>query len=77
MEEFDAAEQVRRIEDLQNYLERELCVLRKHLEELKTDKAYETPPDILAQTADWNRGTKMLGTKRGSIKAGLLVSNGL
>lgn len=62
-EEFDAAEQVRRIEDLQNYLGKELAALRKQLEELKTDKAYETPPDILAQTAEWNRGTKMLGTK--------------
>ncbi|KAJ9256826.1 hypothetical protein DTO207G8_2429 [Paecilomyces variotii] len=68
-EEFDAAEQVRRVEDLQNYLEKELDSLRRQLEELKTNEAYETPPDILAQSAEWNRGTKILGTKAGEYQS--------
>lgn len=68
-EEFDAAEQIRRVEDLQNYLEKELDTLRKQLEELRNNEAYETPPDILAQTAEWNRGTKMLGAKAGEYQS--------
>ncbi|PGH00312.1 hypothetical protein AJ79_08243 [Helicocarpus griseus UAMH5409] len=62
-EEFDAAEQVRKIESLQRYLERELEALRAQMEELKNEERYETPAELPAQTADWIRGTKLLSAK--------------
>ncbi|KAL2009806.1 hypothetical protein VTN00DRAFT_5613 [Thermoascus crustaceus] len=67
-EEFDAAEQVRKVEALQNYLEKELAALRKQLDELKTSKEYEVPPNLPAQTAEWSRGTKLLAVKVGEYK---------
>ncbi|KAL2002454.1 hypothetical protein VTN02DRAFT_6762 [Thermoascus thermophilus] len=67
-EEFDAAEQVRKVEALQGYLEKELAALRKQLHELKTGKEYETPPNLPAQTAEWSRGTKLLAVKVAEYK---------
>ncbi|EEQ85079.2 uncharacterized protein BDCG_08348 [Blastomyces dermatitidis ER-3] len=62
-EEFDAAEQVRKIELLQSYLDKELGALHSQMKELKNEERYETPADLPVQTADWVRGTKLLGTK--------------
>ncbi|PGH29888.1 hypothetical protein GX50_07358 [[Emmonsia] crescens] len=62
-EEFDAAEQVRKIELLQSYLDKELETLRAQLKELKNEERYEIPADLPVQTADWVRGTKLLSAK--------------
>ncbi|KAG5297196.1 InfB (translation initiation factor) domain-containing protein [Histoplasma ohiense] len=62
-EEFDAAQQLRKIELLQSYLDNELESLRTQMKELKNEEKYETPPDLPVQTADWVRGTKILGAK--------------
>ncbi|ODH51371.1 hypothetical protein GX48_02427 [Paracoccidioides brasiliensis] len=62
-EEFDVAEQVRKIELLQSYLGKELQALRAQMEELKNEQRYETPADLPSQTADWMRGTKLLSAK--------------
>ncbi|KAK2746269.1 hypothetical protein FQN55_005697 [Onygenales sp. PD_40] len=62
-EEFDAAEQVRRIESLQAYLEKELEALRLQMVELKREEIYEMPAELPAQTAEWVRGTKLLNAK--------------
>ncbi|KAH8435020.1 uncharacterized protein LDX57_012649 [Aspergillus melleus] len=62
-EEFGIQEQLSKVETLHNYLERELETLREQLEELKSNKAYEIPPDLPALTAEWSRSTKMLNAK--------------
>ncbi|KAK2768697.1 hypothetical protein FQN54_000553 [Arachnomyces sp. PD_36] len=62
-EEFEAAEQVRKVEALQQYLENELSALRKQIHELTTDKVYETPSDTLQKTTEWTRNTKILNSK--------------
>lgn len=62
-EEFETAEQVRKVEALQGYLENELASLRKQIEELATDTAYEAAPDALQKTTEWTRGTKILDSK--------------
>ncbi|OJD10130.1 hypothetical protein AJ78_08730 [Emergomyces pasteurianus Ep9510] len=62
-EEFDAAEQVRKIELLQSYLDKELEALRARMKELGNEEKYEIPTHLPAQTADWIRGTKLLGAK--------------
>ncbi|PGH26590.1 hypothetical protein AJ80_01719 [Polytolypa hystricis UAMH7299] len=62
-EEFDTAEQIRKVESLQTYLEKELVTLRSRQGELKQEDVYETPADLPAQTAEWIRGTKMLDAK--------------
>ncbi|QSS63374.1 InfB (translation initiation factor) domain-containing protein [Histoplasma capsulatum] len=62
-EEFDAADQLRKIELLQSYLDNELESLRTQMKELRNEEKYETPADLPVQTADWVRGTKILGVK--------------
>jgi HAUS augmin-like complex subunit 1 len=62
-EEFDATEQVRKVQALQNYLDKELESLQHELEELKTHRAYEMAPTLSAQTAEWNRSIKLLAAK--------------
>ena len=62
-EEFNTLEQLRKVEALQGYLEKELAALRKQIEEFKTDKTYETPSDTLQKTTEWTRGTKILSAK--------------
>lgn len=59
-EEFDARDQISRVEMLHKYLERELAASREELERLKSDKAYQTPADLPQMTAEWSRGTKQL-----------------
>ncbi|CAL5874432.1 uncharacterized protein PFLUO_LOCUS8728 [Penicillium psychrofluorescens] len=67
-EEFEAQTQLARVETLHKYLERELARLRQELDELRTDSAYEVPPNIQGMTTDWVRGTKMLTTKVGEYQ---------
>lgn len=67
-EEFDARDQVSKVETLRKYLDRELDALREQLEELKSNKAYETPSDLPALTAEWSRSTKLLAAKVGEYE---------
>lgn len=67
-EEFDAREQVSKVEMLQKYLERELAMLQEQLEMLKSDEVYDTPANLPALTAEWTRGTKLLTAKVGEYR---------
>ncbi|WEW60609.1 hypothetical protein PRK78_006096 [Emydomyces testavorans] len=62
-EEFDTTGQLRKLEMLQRYLERELALLRMQLEELKGDTQYETPADLPAKTSEWLRNKKVAEAK--------------
>ncbi|KAF9888355.1 hypothetical protein FE257_008788 [Aspergillus nanangensis] len=64
-EEFRAQEQLSKVEELHDYLRRELTTLREQLKELTSDPAYETPVDLPALTAEWSRGTRLLMAKVG------------
>ncbi|KAF7155199.1 hypothetical protein CNMCM5623_006626 [Aspergillus felis] len=63
VEEFDAQEEISKIDMLQKHLERELAALQERLDQLKFDPAFEVPADLPAQTAEWSRSTKMLTAK--------------
>lgn len=67
-EEFDTQDQMSRVGMLHKYLERELTGLREELEKLKSDKAYETPAELPAITAEWSRGSKLLAAKIGEYQ---------
>ena len=67
-EEFDTQDQVSRVEMLRNYLDKELASLREQLDDLKSNEAYETPPDLPSLTAEWTRGTKLLAAKIGEYQ---------
>lgn len=67
-EEFDTQNQISRVELLHKYLEKELVALREELRKLKSDKAYETPTDLLAMTAEWSKRTKLLTPKIGEYQ---------
>jgi HAUS augmin-like complex subunit 1 len=54
---------MRRVENLCDYLNRELVTLREQLEELKSNPAFETPANLPALTAEWTRSTKLLSMK--------------
>ncbi|KAL4920313.1 hypothetical protein BDW62DRAFT_177205 [Aspergillus aurantiobrunneus] len=62
-EEFETQEQMRRVEALHHYLERELVTLREQVEELKSNPAFETPANLPAFTSEWTRSTKLLSAK--------------
>lgn len=64
-EDFEAQDQVAKVETLRLYLQKELSRLQADLEELKSNEAYAMPQDVQAQTSEWIRGTKMLSTKVG------------
>ncbi|KAJ5662418.1 uncharacterized protein N7477_010034 [Penicillium maclennaniae] len=68
MEDFDAQEQMAKVETLHRYLQKELSRLHAELEDLKSDKAYETPSDIQSLTSEWTRGTKTLAKKVGEYQ---------
>lgn len=67
-EEFDAQDQIAKVDQLHRYLQKELVWLQDGLEELRSDKAYETPADIQSLTSEWVRGTKMLSSKVGEYQ---------
>lgn len=64
-EDFDAQDQIAKVETLRLYLQKELSRLQADLEELKSNEAYAMPQDIQAQTSEWIRGTKTLSKKVG------------
>jgi HAUS augmin-like complex subunit 1 len=64
-EEFDAQDQIAKVETLRLYLQKELSRLQTDLEVLKSDEAYAMPQGIQGQTSEWIRGTKTLSTKVG------------
>lgn len=68
MEEFEARDQISKVEALQRYLENELHTIREQLYELKSNKAYGTSSDLPALTAEWSRSTKLLATKVGEYE---------
>jgi HAUS augmin-like complex subunit 1 len=68
VEEFEAQEQIAKVDTLHRYLQRELSRLQAELEELKTDVAYEIPPDTQSLTSEWTRGTKTLAIKVGEYQ---------
>ncbi|KAJ5374806.1 hypothetical protein N7517_006812 [Penicillium concentricum] len=68
VEEFEAQEQIAKVDTLHRYLQLELARLQAELEELKTDLAYETPSDIQSLTSEWTRGTKTLAIKVGEYQ---------
>lgn len=68
MEEFDVAEQVRRVDALQTCLDRELIGLKAQIEELRSDEAFEAPRDLQQKTTEWTRSTKLLSIKIAEYK---------
>ncbi|KAJ5990112.1 hypothetical protein N7522_010319 [Penicillium canescens] len=68
VEEFEAQEQMTKVDTLLRYLQQELARLQTELEELKTDTAYEIPSDTQRLTSEWIRGTKTLGVKVGEYQ---------
>ncbi|KAJ5961777.1 hypothetical protein N7501_006718 [Penicillium viridicatum] len=68
VEEFEAQEQIAKVDTLHRYLQRELARLQAELEELKTDVAYETPSDTQSLTSEWIRSTKTLAIKVGEYQ---------
>ncbi|KAJ5570545.1 uncharacterized protein N7459_009975 [Penicillium hispanicum] len=68
VEDFDTQDQLAKVETLHQYLQKELARLQEDLEKLKSDKAFETPPDIQGLTSEWTRGTKTLATKVGEYQ---------
>ncbi|PYH38738.1 uncharacterized protein BO87DRAFT_131900 [Aspergillus neoniger CBS 115656] len=68
VEEFDAQQQMSRVQALHEYLGRELAILREQLLDLKTNEVYETPANLPALTAEWTRETKLLSTKAGEYQ---------
>lgn len=62
-EGFDVQNQMAKVETLHLYLQKELNRLQADLQDLKSNVAYETPPDIQMLTSEWTRGTKTLGNK--------------
>lgn len=67
-EDFDAQNQMAKVETLHRYLQKELTQLQVDLEDLKSNPAFETPQDIQSLTSEWTRGTKTLGTKLGEYQ---------
>lgn len=67
-EEFDAQDQMAKVDMLHRYLQKELLRLQEDLEDLRSDKAYETPADTQSLTSEWVRGTKVLSTKVGEYQ---------
>ncbi|RHZ58072.1 uncharacterized protein CDV56_103785 [Aspergillus thermomutatus] len=63
IEEFDAQQEISKVDMLQKYLEKELAALQEQLDQLKSDPTYEVPADLPALTAEWSRSTKMLTAK--------------
>ncbi|GLA27551.1 hypothetical protein CBS147346_6166 [Aspergillus niger] len=68
VEEFNAQQQMSKVQALHDYLERELATLREQLLDLKTNEVYETPANLPALTAEWTRETKMLNAKAGEYQ---------
>ncbi|PYH70732.1 uncharacterized protein BO88DRAFT_413740 [Aspergillus vadensis CBS 113365] len=68
VEEFNAQQQMSKVQALHDYLGRELATLREQLLDLKTNEVYETPANLPALTAEWTRETKLLSAKAGEYQ---------
>ncbi|KAJ5544795.1 hypothetical protein N7461_007099 [Penicillium sp. DV-2018c] len=68
VEEFETQEQLAKVDALHRYLQLELVRLQSELELLKTDVAYEVPPDTQSLTSEWIRGSKNLAIKTGEYQ---------
>ncbi|KAJ5138540.1 uncharacterized protein N7515_003388 [Penicillium bovifimosum] len=68
VEEFEAQEQLAKVDALHRYLQQELVRLQNELERLKTDVAYETSADTQSLTSEWIRGSKTLAIKVGEYQ---------
>lgn len=62
-EEFGVAEQLRRLENLQNYLDQEQANLGFHLDELHSEERYDIPTDLPARTDERIRNTRILSAR--------------
>ncbi|KAE8408274.1 hypothetical protein BDV37DRAFT_192501 [Aspergillus pseudonomiae] len=67
-EEFGVQDQLAKVDMLHDYLQRELEALRRQLDELRSDPAYQVPADLPAKTAEWTKGTKALAAKVGEYQ---------
>ncbi|KAJ5871486.1 uncharacterized protein N7529_003839 [Penicillium soppii] len=63
VEEFEAQEQIAKVETLHRYLQQESARLQIELQGLKSDVAYEIPSDTQRLASEWARGTKTLAIK--------------
>ncbi|KAL1956183.1 hypothetical protein VTO42DRAFT_7530 [Malbranchea cinnamomea] len=62
-EEFDVAENIRRLETMQAYLGQELECLNAQVQDLCDEELYDIPADLPVQTDEWLRGAKLLSAK--------------
>lgn len=62
-DEFELANQVRKVETLQTYLDKEISLVQEEIETLKSHPAYKTPPELTSQTVEWTRSAKLLSAK--------------
>ncbi|CAG8128943.1 unnamed protein product [Penicillium olsonii] len=63
VEEFEAQEQIAKVDTLHRYLQQELSRLQTEFDELRSNVAYETPANTQKLTSEWTRGTKTLAIK--------------
>ncbi|CAG8190798.1 unnamed protein product [Penicillium olsonii] len=63
VEEFEAQEQIAKVDTLHRYLQQELSRLQTEFDELRSNVAYETPVNTQKLTSEWTRGTKTLAIK--------------
>lgn len=62
-DEFELANQVQHVQELQQYLDKEIILVQEEIETLKTHSAYEIPSDLTPKTLEWTRSAKLLGAK--------------
>ena len=67
-EGFDLEDQLRRVGDLQAYLERELAALKTDLEGLKSSQDEGRTERMQRETTQWTRETKQIGMKLSEYK---------
>jgi HAUS augmin-like complex subunit 1 len=72
-EEIIVGAQIRQVETMQKYLDRDLEILASRLVELRDDPLYESSAELPAQTEEWLRGTKLLNAKIGEYLDRLAV----
>ncbi|CAG7934644.1 unnamed protein product [Penicillium olsonii] len=63
VEEFEAQQQIAKVDTLHRYLQQELSRLQAEFDELRSNVAYETPANTQKLTSEWTRGTKTLAIK--------------
>ncbi|KAI1909126.1 hypothetical protein LOZ39_004537 [Ophidiomyces ophidiicola] len=76
-EEFDTAEQLRKLESIQTYLGSELIKLQTQLAELKDKERYETPADLPSKTSEWLRNKRIAEAKAKEYQSRTAAIRGL